>query len=519
MADFEHVIIYLRKSRSDDPATTVEEVLARHENILQEYAVREWGARIPEDRIYREVVSGETIKDRPVMQHVMKILETGLVSGVLVVEPQRLSRGDLQDCGHIINSLRYTNTAVITPPKTYDLSDEYDRKFFEMELTRGNDYLEYTKKILNRGRIASVKAGNFIGNSAPYGYRKICVGTGKEKYYTLEIVPEEAEAVRLMFDLYVNKDYGFRNIAHALDMAGYKPRRSAEWSPAAISCMIANETYIGRVVWNRRKTIKKWENDTIVRTRPRQSEYISVPGKHPAIISDELFYAAKAKRNRTPRIKRYVQLLNPLAGLLYCGTCGHAMSRKRTVDKKYGSVSVSFLCNNQSNCHTKSVMYDAVIDRVKETLRQSIEDFEVKVNNKDETDIAYHRAMIANLKSELKKLKEKDMRQKDAYEDGIYTKEEFVVRNAKLAEQISIAQMKLDDAESSTSQLVDYQERLVRFRECLEALDDDAISAADKNTLLKSCIDKIMYYNDSPSLPGIGRYVDNPFRLEIFLKL
>ena len=78
MADFEHVIIYLRKSRSDDPATTVEEVLSRHENILQEYAVREWGARIPEDRIYREVVSGETIKDRPVMQHVMKILETGL---------------------------------------------------------------------------------------------------------------------------------------------------------------------------------------------------------------------------------------------------------------------------------------------------------------------------------------------------------------------------------------------------------------------------------------------------------
>lgn len=240
MADFEHVIIYLRKSRSDDPATTVEEVLFRHENILQEYAVREWGARIPEDRIYREVVSGETIKDRPVMQHVMKILETGLVSGVLVVEPQRLSRGDLQDCGHIINSLRYTNTAVITPPKTYDLSDEYDRKFFEMELTRGNDYLEYTKKILNRGRIASVKAGNFIGNSAPYGYRKICVGTGKEKYYTLEIVPEEAEAIRLMFDLYVNKDYGFRNIAHALDMAGYKPRRSAEWSPAAISCFIPN---------------------------------------------------------------------------------------------------------------------------------------------------------------------------------------------------------------------------------------------------------------------------------------
>ena len=56
MADFEHVIIYLRKSRSDDPATTVEEVLFRHENILQEYAVREWGAHSGRQNIQRGCV-------------------------------------------------------------------------------------------------------------------------------------------------------------------------------------------------------------------------------------------------------------------------------------------------------------------------------------------------------------------------------------------------------------------------------------------------------------------------------
>ncbi|MFR7629601.1 MAG: hypothetical protein ACLUZ6_02615 [Lachnospira eligens] len=111
------------------------------------------------------------------------------------------------------------------------------------------------------------------------------------------------------------------------------------------------------------------ENDTIVRTRPRQSEYISVPGKHPAIISDELFCCKRPKRNRTPRIKKHVQLLNPLASLLYCGTSADTQCQESVLlIKKYGSVSVSFLCNNQSNCHTKSVMYDAVIDRVKRKL-------------------------------------------------------------------------------------------------------------------------------------------------------
>ena len=183
--DFENVIIYLRKSRADDPCMTVEDVLANHERQLQEYSMSFFGAKIPEDRIFREVVSGETIADRPVMKEVMTLLETGIIKGVLVIEPQRLSRGDLEDCGKIINTFRYTNTLVITPSKTYNISDEYDRKFFEMELTRGNDYLEYTKRILSRGKLASVKQGNFIGSVAPYGYKKVTKGTGKDTYLSL----------------------------------------------------------------------------------------------------------------------------------------------------------------------------------------------------------------------------------------------------------------------------------------------------------------------------------------------
>ena len=122
----ENLIMYLRKSRSDDISMSVEDVLAKHEHILQEYCEREFGARLPENKIFREVVSGETIADRPVMKEIMKLLETGTIKGVLVVEPQRLSRGDLEDCGKIINTFRYTETLIITPPKTYDLSNEYD---------------------------------------------------------------------------------------------------------------------------------------------------------------------------------------------------------------------------------------------------------------------------------------------------------------------------------------------------------------------------------------------------------
>ena len=68
----EEVLDYLRKSQSDDPLLTVEEVLAKHEAILDEWAEKNLGGKVPEENKYREVVSGETIDDRPEMLKLLK---------------------------------------------------------------------------------------------------------------------------------------------------------------------------------------------------------------------------------------------------------------------------------------------------------------------------------------------------------------------------------------------------------------------------------------------------------------
>lgn len=181
---------------------SVEEVLRKHEDLIQDYARSHFGSPIPEKNMFREVVSGETIDSRPQMKLVLKLMESDQYKAVLVVEPQRLSRGDLEDCGRLINTLRYSNTLVLTLTHSYDLQQEYERKFFEMEITRGNDYLEYTKQILRRGREASAAKGHYIGSVDPYGYRKTTVKVDGVTCHTLEIVPEEAEAVKLIHELY-----------------------------------------------------------------------------------------------------------------------------------------------------------------------------------------------------------------------------------------------------------------------------------------------------------------------------
>ena len=83
-------LLYLRKSRQDDPNETVEEVLAKHETMLQEFAEKELGGRIPEENIYREIVSGESIEEREEVKKVLARAEDPHVAGVLdVVEDQK----------------------------------------------------------------------------------------------------------------------------------------------------------------------------------------------------------------------------------------------------------------------------------------------------------------------------------------------------------------------------------------------------------------------------------------------
>ena len=251
----EEIIDYLRKSQSDDPLLTVEEVLAKHETILDEWDERHLGAKIPEKNRFREVVSGETIKERPEINKVLRLIESPKIKAVKVVEPQRLTRGDLEDIGRLMKLFKHTDTYVITPDRMYNLRDEYDWNAFEAELKRGNDYLKYTKKILNRGRLLSVSQGNYIASIPPYGYNKIKVKDGKKECPTLEENKEQADIVRLIFDLYVNKDMGRNNIAHYLDKMGVKPPKGQKWSPPALKDMLENVHYIGKEKWNWRKTI------------------------------------------------------------------------------------------------------------------------------------------------------------------------------------------------------------------------------------------------------------------------
>ncbi len=506
-------ILYLRKSRADNPDMTVAEVLRKHEAILQEYALQELGHTIPEEFIYREVVSGETISARPMMQEVLRIMEVSEVKGILVVEPQRLSRGDLEDCGRIVNAFRYTNTLVMTPSKTYNIADEYDRKFFELELTRGNDYLEYTKKILNRGRLASVKRGNYIGSVAPYGYDKVHIkdADSKNSSSTLKVNEEEAAAVRMMYDLYVHQHMGFNNIARTLDGCGMKPRRSDHWSPTAIKDMLENPIYTGKIKWNWRKVNKVMVDGKLTYTRPKTSGDV-YPGKHPAIIDDITYQLALNRHRERIYYPNRVKCRNPYSGLLYC-SCGRAMIYKPYNNSAH--TNPVLVCADQVHCRTRSVSYDDLNNKMISILENAIDNFSAALRSKPKDISCINKAAIDNMESELEKLNLRDMRQKEAFEDGIYTKEEYLLQNSRLQKRRSEIAASLVELRKRKPESVNYQDKITSYSEAVKALKDDEVSAYDKNVLLKQIVSKAVYISSSKAKYGNGHY-DNPYDLDVF---
>lgn len=489
----EEILMYLRKSRTDDPALSVSEVLSKHETILNEWTERNFpGQAIPEGNRFREVISGETIEERKEVQKVLRLIENPKYKAVLVVEPQRLSRGDLEDVGRIMKLFRYTNTLILTPQKYYDLKDEYDRDALERELKRGNEFLEYQKKIMRRGRELAVSQGDYIGNVAPYGYKKAIVLVGKKKCHTLEPDPQEAPIVKMIFEMYVNQDLGRFSIAKKLNEMGVRTRRGGLWSQDSIKTILENEHYIGKVRWNRKKTVYIVEDGEVRKSRPHSKDYTLCDGKHQAIISDELFYAAKEKAGRNHRAKSTTKVRNPLAGLLYC-QCGRAMSLRTYKRNGVERSAPRLLCDNQAYCGTSSVLFSDMILRVKEVLKKQIEDFELQISSNDSNSRELQEQLIARLENQLKELERKEISQWEKYSEEGMPKQIFAQLNEKVLHEKEIVQHALLEAKDTLPAPSDYYEKIAKFQAALDALEDPNMSAEKKNLLLKECIQRIAY--------------------------
>lgn len=518
--------LYLRKSRADMEAEArgEGETLARHEKLLLEVAKR---GPYNITQIYREIVSGETIAARPVVQHLLQEVEDGKWEGVLVVEVERLARGDTIDQGVMAQAFKYSGTKIITPLKIYDPANEFDEEYFEFGLFMSRREYKTINRRLVRGRNASAKEGKWVSGVAPYGYERVRIKG--DKGWTLRPIEEQADIVRFIFRLYTSgeenedgsvRQIGTYTISKRLDKMGVAPPSSAEyWNDRTVQCILQNPAYIGKIRWGVSKSKKRIINNTVEveHYKAPPEDVIFVDGLHPAIVDEAVFQKAQEiiKRSGPPPVPRKNAVVNPLAGLLVCGRCGRSIVlRKGRLDML---MCYSRVCDNVGS------KYECVEERLLQALSSWLEEYRLEWSDKlpanEQALLDLKQKSLRNANSELETLRKQLERTHDLLEQGVYDTDTFLARSRSLSERISSAEADIktltvevqEDKERATSRL-NVIPKVEKLLEVYSALP----TAQAKNELLKEVLEKVEYTKLERS--GRNGPFDN-FELVLYPKL
>ncbi len=494
--------IYLRKSRADMEAEArgEGETLARHQAQLLELAKKR-GLDI--GVVYKELVSGETIAARPVMQQLIQEVSSGKWDGVLCMEIERLARGDTMDQGLVSQAFKFSGTKIVTPAKVYDPNNEFDEEYFEFSLFMSRREYKTIRRRMQAGRLASVKEGNYIGSLPPYGYKKI--RNYEEKCFTLEPIEDEANTVKLMYELYTQKDMGYSKIATYLNKLGIPPKRTDTWSASSVKDIIENPVYCGRLRWGWRKSKKMLVDGKVVYSRPK-SEGSVFQGKHPAIISEEIWQAAQDVPLKFTHSSNHFQkpLKNHFVGLLYCSKCGHAMIRRPYKDKP-----AHYICNH-NGCSCKSSVENEIEDSLMEALKGRYNLYKAMLE-KGETEIPDNNdEILKTAQAELEKQKKQQLKLYDLLEQEIYTTEVFVERSAVVGERIKELEeiIRQESAKVQKTKITPSEACLILYNIITDYYNME--DSTKKNELLKKAIKRINYTKTTG-----GRYEKSDMSLDI----
>lgn len=520
--------IYLRKSRADEELESRDkiETLARHERALLDVAKRQ---HLNITQIYREVVSGETIAARPEMRRLLDEVERGVWEGVLVMEVERLARGDTIDQGTIAQAFKLSGTKIITPIKTYDPSDEFDEEYFEFGLFMSRREYKMINRRMQRGRQAARQEGKFVGNRPPYGYEKIKLPS--EKGYTLKPVPEEAAIVQLIYQLYTQgendgnqtRQLGTTLIARRLNDSGLLVHRDKPWTQLAVRDILLNPVYAGQMRIDANPQAKKSVDGRVVTTRVRtpREEWVIVPGRHDAIIDELTYQTARTilRTNRAAPVPDRGTIKNPLAGLVVCARCGRRMVRKPL---NYKNRAEYLFCPN-AYCDNASAPVQLVERNLLDALREWLEQYKVLWDAPQEARSSPtpdpKETLHAHLERELKRLNQQITSTYDLLEQGVYDKETFLQRNTALTERIQHTTQELDRLQAEMQQAAKRELAKTDIIPHIQHLLDvywDLPTPGEKNRMLKNVIEKVSYDKQQG---GRWKVAPDDFRLILYPRL
>ena len=286
-------------------------------------------------------ISGTQAERRPQFLQMVQDCEDGKIDAIICKSVSRFSRNTL-DAVNYMRKLRSLGIRLIFEKEGIDTDSEYSEMLLTVLAAFAQEESHSHSENVKWGKRKRLQKGHALLIPV-YGYRK------NEEDDTYEIVPEEAEAVRLIFDLYEHGT-SVPEITRTLKDRGY-PMPNGEtkvWDESRIHYMIMNEKYAGDL------QTQKFYKKSYMDYRCYRNDGL-LPGKmlkdhHEPIVSREQFdrcnVILELKKKSTP--SQY-----PFGDYLHCPYCGHVLRHRRL---EIQNIDSHFCCEGEGACREFAIM-------------------------------------------------------------------------------------------------------------------------------------------------------------------
>ena len=374
--------------------------------------------------------------DRPALQRLLKDLQSGDV--VVVWRLDRLTRSVL-DLHTLLQRFEQNGAGFRSVTEPYDTTTAIGRLFVTLVAALAQWERENLGERVVAGMTEMVRQGRWHGGPLPFGYQY------DQQQRRLVPDPATAPLVREIFERFVRGD-GTRAIAIWLNDIGVRTRSGAGWTPQAVSYVLRNPIYTGRLAFRKRKP----QGTRIIRTPHLM--VLSPERTHEPLVADAVFDEAQRIIARRAEGKlRTSGHVYPLSGILYCGRCGSPMMGTRYQrDIKRGRYRYYYICVARK----KLKACDMPFIRQERLEAQVVAQLSVVSSIPLEQAAPPDEGEIRRLEAEARELARRKARWYDAYESGAITVNDLRERTAAIVQREAEVQKRLADLMRASERLV-----------------------------------------------------------------
>jgi site-specific DNA recombinase len=488
--DVLYVVIYLRKSRDDEDES---DVLWKHRERLVRYAEEKGWQYV----IYEEIGSSDTIEYRPVFKKLLEEVKNGVFDAVLVVHPDRITRGDSFEYGIIKRTFQQSDTLVITPEQVINYKERSLVPDFMHNMARYE--FEEIKRRFMEGKRAAFSKGFWWNGPAPYGYKY----NSETKH--LEINEQEAEIFRYIVDSYL-QGKGIQPICMELRRQGVRTRPSKKkpngsaFQEQTVKRWLRNIVYLGHTAAGKTQaSLHKDKKREDYQEFP-QEEWEIMKETHPPLLTQEEFEELQFKLDTNQKIPRAANANKQLfSGLIICGKCGYGMTfskRKRNNDIVTFSLKTCQKYNEDGvKCGNSGIEEYVIKDVVKTYISKYYYALTTQRNKKDDQLINSLESELKRIKTSIKKHEKQSDKIKELYLMDLIDSSELKQRieeNNNLLKSLNKDKKRVEgELERVSSET--FEDKIARFNHFKENFNWDNIDPTTGNKLLRTIIDKIYY--------------------------